>query len=247
MLLFRQLYVTNFVCRKLLDIVKWSWYPDRCSLEAFNAAKLSHTLGNRYVLVLGDSLMAQQFVALADLMRPAISEHQDPQPAWEHFYTQNGGLFQFEGVQFLVGDTMNGSADQPLEVLPESTWIKMVDNAGKPRPCADAHLQGPSISFNAGMHADDGVFMADIVMFNTGHHWHRRDKSFIHWTQMQRNVLAVIKQRFKGTHIILRTSTWGHPACDTMAKPLEDEVQALQSVAEDPFKYVTFCAMLQSQ
>ena len=78
--------------------------------------------------------------------------------------------------------------------------------------------------------------MADIVMFNTGHHWHRRDEDYAKWTQMQRNVLAVIKQRFKGSHIILQSSTWGHQGCDTMDKPLKDEAQALHSVGEDPYK-----------
>ena len=131
------------LCRKLLDIIKWSWCPERCSLEAFDAHRLSRVLGNRYVLVLGDSLMAQQFVALARLMQPAVSTRRDAQPAWEHFYTQHGGMFQFEGIQFLVGETMNGSADQSLEVLLESTWIKMLDSAGEPIMACIIYLSGP--------------------------------------------------------------------------------------------------------
>ena len=47
------------LCRKIFEVNDWSWYPSECSLETFDARKLSQKLQNRSVLVIGDSLMAQ--------------------------------------------------------------------------------------------------------------------------------------------------------------------------------------------
>lgn len=118
------------VCRKVLEMLQWSWYPDSCSLEAFDAVKLSRRLANRYVLFVGDSLMVQQFAALNAIMNQAVSLDADPQPVWEHFYTKHGGVFQLEGLQFLVGNPIDAIFNQSLEVIPNATWIKMLENAG---------------------------------------------------------------------------------------------------------------------
>ena len=120
----------NNLYRKAFKVVEWSWYPDKCSLEAFDALKLSQRLGNRYVLLIGDSLMVQQFAALAAIMREAVSDATDPQADWEHFYTVDGGMFQLEGIQFFVGKPIDATVNQSLHVLPDATWIKMVQNAG---------------------------------------------------------------------------------------------------------------------
>ena len=66
----------------------WAWHPSACSLEAFDAVKLAQKLAGRYVLLVGDSLMVQQFFALKALMHSAISLEVDPHDDWEHFYTK---------------------------------------------------------------------------------------------------------------------------------------------------------------
>ena len=121
--------------------MEWSWYPELCSLEAFDAHKLSHRLGPRYVLLIGDSLMVQQFAALAAIMRQAVSDATDPQPDWEHFYTVDGGMFQLEGIQFFVGKPIDATVNQSLEVLPGTAWVQMVENAGETTQPGDAQLQ----------------------------------------------------------------------------------------------------------
>lgn len=118
------------VCRKVLKMLEWTWYPALCSLEAFDAGRLSQRLANRYVLFVGDSLMVQQFVALNAIMHQAVSVDADPNPVWEHFYTKHAGVFQLEGIQFLVGDPMDAVVNQSLEVLPNATWTKMLEKAG---------------------------------------------------------------------------------------------------------------------
>ena len=120
--------------------MEWSWYPELCSLEAFDAHKLSQRLGPRYVLLIGDSLMVQQFAALAAIMRQAVSDATDPQPDWEHFYTMDGGMFQLEGIQFFVGKPIDATVNQSLEVLPGTTWVQMVENAGETTQPGDAQL-----------------------------------------------------------------------------------------------------------
>lgn len=116
--------------RKVLKMLEWSWYPDSCSLEAFDAGRLSQRLANRYVLFVGDSLMVQQFAALNAIMHQAVSLDADPNPVWEHFYTKHGGVFQLEGLQFLVGNPIDAVVNESLEVLPNATWIRMLENAG---------------------------------------------------------------------------------------------------------------------
>ena len=74
--------------RKELKLAEWAWFPSACSLETFNAHKLAQKLAGRYVLLVGDSLMVQQFAALQALMHPAISTEVDPHPDWEHFYSR---------------------------------------------------------------------------------------------------------------------------------------------------------------
>ena len=68
---------------------------------------------------------------------------------------------------------------------------------------------------------------ADIFHFNTGHHWHRRDMAFLEYDTMVWNVIQRLAQDFKGTHVIFRTSNWGHHECQTIAGPLANFSEAV--------------------
>ena len=88
-------------CRKLARTASWAWYPSHCSLQTFNAQKLSRKLAGRQVLFIGDSLTVQQFRGLSRLMcrtweECVLSPKFDPEPAFEHFYTIHHALFQLE-------------------------------------------------------------------------------------------------------------------------------------------------------
>ena len=53
---------------------------------------------------------------------------------------------------------------------------------------------------------------------------------------MQRNLLAALKNSFKGSHIIFRSTTWGPHWCDSMIRPLGNETQAVNAMETDPYK-----------
>ena len=53
---------------------------------------------------------------------------------------------------------------------------------------------------------------------------------------MQRNVLTALQKHFKGSHVIFRSTTWGHHSCSEIIKPLENETQAMNAMETDPYK-----------
>ena len=61
---------------------------------------------------------------------------------------------------------------------------------------------------------------------------------------MQTNVLNSIKKNFKGSHVIFRSTTWGHHSCESIIKPLENETQALNAMETDPYRFVLHCSSL---
>ena len=74
---------------------------------------------------------------------------------------------------------------------------------------------------------------ADIVIFNTGHHHHRRDPTFEKYELTVRNVLQALTTNFKGSHIIFRTSNWGHAGCPSIHTPFQDVSAVLNHMKDD--------------
>lgn len=79
---------------------------------------------------------------------------------------------------------------------------------------------------------------ADILVFNTGHHWHRRDKSFENYETMARNVMQALKKSFKGEKIVFRTSNFGHHDCQNIVHPLANVSVALAFMENDPYQWM---------
>ena len=198
---------TDVCRRKALRISRFAWYPTKCSLDTWNATKLSKELGSRTVVYAGDSISVQQFFSLKQMMAPVITNLSDPKPDWTHFNTVDGGRFRVAGTQFLVGEGMDKTENQSLHVLPDSHWLQQAKTA-------------------------------DILVMNTGHHWHRRDQAFENYQSMARNVLKTLQKEFKGQHIIFRTSNWGHHECQNIVHPLANLSVALNFMENDPYQWM---------
>ena len=79
------------------------------------------------------------------------------------------------------------------------------------------------------------VRTADILILNHGHHWHRRDENFGLYRAMATNVMRALKQEFKGTHVVFRTSNWGHYGCHHIKHPL---TSISNNLAHDPYSWM---------
>ena len=84
-------------------------------------------------------------------------------------------------------------------------------------------------------------------MFNGGgHHVHRRDHDFLRYNEMVRSVRTALKRVFKGSHIILRTTSWGHEHCETLLEPFTFVQQAREAAFGNPWQCVfPTCTRLQ--
>lgn len=108
--------------RKVMKINEYAWFPKSCSLESWDALKLSKAVGARRVVMVGDSLTVQQFFSLRQLMDPAVAQREHATNFY--FHTVDNGFFQVVGVQFLAGRGFFRSGEQQLHVLPNATWYE---------------------------------------------------------------------------------------------------------------------------
>ena len=123
---------------------------------------------------------------------------------WQ-FTTRHGALFDLHQAYFLVGDESNHSLplNEPLEV--------------------DVR-QGPWLDLAA---------QADIIVINTGHHWHARDPQFRLYSEMVSGVLRAVSAVFQGEHLIFRTSSWGHTKCHLEFEPNRNMADS----QDDPYQW----------
>ena len=73
-------------------------------------------------------------------------------------------------------------------------------------------------------------------MLSTGHHWHRRDPDFLLYDAMVRNVFKAIKSVFRGSHVILRSTPWGHIGCEHLKSPFNTMSQAWEALSGDVYQ-----------
>ncbi|DBA72303.1 TPA: hypothetical protein ACH3X2_010548 [Trebouxia sp. C0005] len=119
------------------------------------------------------------------------------EPEWGWFTTGHGANFRVYGTWHLVG---NGSEGSPSSL----EHIFDVNHGGWRTVLPDA----------------------DVLVLNTGHHWHRVDPDFSAYRIMVKNALQLIAREFRGSHVIFRTSTWGHYHCSGVSSPLQEVIHA---------------------
>jgi len=125
---------------------------------------------------------------------------------WDFFETVHGGRFQVTGAWHLVG---HGNESNPSHM---------------------SHIFSPMIV--PGWRST--LSKADILVMNTGHHWHRVDPQFESYHTMVENVMLAISLDFHGSDIVFRTSTWGHHDCATFSTPVKD----VPNADHDPYSWL---------
>lgn len=61
---------------------------------------------------------------------------------------------------------------------------------------------------------------ADVIVFNTGHHWPKRDETFAEYDTMVHNVLRAMESELKNQHVFFRSSNMGHLSPEQYTMPL---------------------------
>ncbi len=181
-----------------LDIVKYQWIPRNCYLEDFDPLRVDRAMRNKTVLFIGDSLMRQQFNSWRFLMRSVWADKKEAMYE-EQFHTVNGAHYIFAWGKFLAADREERllmTGDAAVD--PDMGWAQLLLDPNQ---------------------------RVDVVMMNVGHHWHKADTNFDHYTAMIDSVLDYLKQHFEGRRIIFRTSAVGHYGCgedgDMLSRPID--------------------------
>jgi hypothetical protein len=179
------------------EIAIWYWQPDSCNLRTFNAITFDHMMANKTLLIVGDSLGAQQYESLKRLLEPVIRTL-DPEGAKkgplyrkdeEGFQLLSNGSIIFAHHLYLVGDDADTKWDQQSNSFEHVRWS---------------------------VHARH----ADYVVFNTGQHWCKLDAEFVLYTAMVDTVLEHIAKQHKCPFFMFRTTNRGHVVPDQFLRPL---------------------------
>ncbi len=131
-------------------------------------------------------------------------------PSGGHYFeTTHGGKFEVIGTWHLIGEGREGDpSDKNGMFAPRNDGWRVI--LGK----------------------------ADILIINTGHHWHRVDPEFSSYQRMVENVLHLIARNFQGTDVIFRTSTWGHSGCSNFTKPFTFHQLSSKTLPYDPYSWM---------
>ena len=121
------------------------------------------------------------------------------QESWGSFRTIHGAVFRVFGTWHLLG---HGNESRP------------------------AHLSSMFDVNQGGWRAT--LPDADILVINTGHHWHRVDPSFASYSLMVQQTLKLVAENFRGSAVVYRTSIWGHYGCSAEIGPIQKVVLAEQ-------------------
>ena len=198
-------------CRtKSLRILAWQWIPQKCSLYNFDAVALDRVLAGKTVLFFGDSLMRQMFNSWRMLIRDVWLNREEAlnNVRQDAFHTKSGTEYAFHWSKYMVdeGPLVDGG---DLMIDDKYGW--------------SGYLQS---------HPDK----VDYVVFNVGHHWHKNDEEFEKYNTMVEMTMKKLKQHFRGSKIIFRTSTPGHYNCDRDDSLHQQPIDYIPNLDAEPEK-----------
>lgn len=230
---FRVCYRTSFWEReRALQALSWTWRPYDCRLEPFDAAAFDAWLGERTIVIVGDSLSAQlyySFVLLLGDRVVAMAEHADgmrrSRPA------SDGVAGPAPPAAPPPPRCSTGVADEGPSAYSEaklSRGGRVIKVLGHMRYIGElqrlerapwAHL----------------VRQADVLVLNVGHHYRTVDRTFAGYTEMVRHVESSLRDHLKpAARVVVRTTNVGHRGCENATRPLQDRKAAWERLAERP-------------
>lgn len=130
-------------------------------------------------------------------------------------------------AHFLTGHAMGSAEEESLEVRSDALWLEKLRTADLVVGGHCSRCRCPSA-----LSAPVAQLMPLVQVLSTGRSWHERDPSFALYERMVHSVLAALQHHFRGTHLILHTSSWGHQGCSSFHQPLLSADQALAAAEE---------------
>lgn len=203
---------------RALQALSWSWRPKSCALAPIVGGHFDRWLGQRMVLILGDSLSAQTFYSLVWLLGDVVLRHTDtrgvdPSEAGEnhteHSTDSCASSVGNEGGFLSVAHLRSGG--KVVKILRHASLVDELYSLGKP-----------------GMvWWSSWLLAADVVVLNVGHHYHLVDKGFDKYARFARLAARHLKTAMKpAAHLVFRTTNVGHHACEDASRPLRSRHEA---------------------
>lgn len=211
---------------RAIQALSWTWRPYDCRLEAFDAAKFDAWLGQRTLVLVGDSLTAQLYYSLVFLLGGAVTgsvEHEDG--------TKRGAPPPTDSPP-LPGSTptcASGVADEGRSAFSEARLShggRIVNILGHRRYINElTRLNRTSWA--------RFVREADFLVLNVGHHYRTIDPSFARYTQILQRIEQSLSDTMKPSgRLIVRTTNVGHRGCENASKPLSNRLAAWDRLSE---------------
>ena len=216
-----------------VQALSWTWRPYDCRLEPFDPAAFDAWLGQRTVVIVGDSLSAQLYYSFVLLLGDAVVsqvEHADG------VRRGRGGEGKADGggegpSPPPPARCATGVADEGLSAFSEarlSRGGRIVKVLGHTRYIGELqHVErAPWLRF---------VREADFLVLNVGHHYRSVDRTFEGYAEMVQRVEGSLSAQLKpAAHVVVRTTNVGHRGCENATRPLQDRRAAWERLAERP-------------
>jgi hypothetical protein len=209
---------------RVLQAVSWSWRPKSCALAPVSGEAFDLWLGERTIVMLGDSLTAQMYYSLLWLLGDVVVEQKDvvgvatedraeSLPFSEHKMDRcessignEGGWLSVATLRSggrLVKVMRHGSLVDELYNLEEAWWSSW-------------------------------VIEADILVLNVGHHYRSVDNSFTKYGSMAQAASKSLAKMMKPrAQLVFRTTNIGHFGCENATKPWHSRSEAWRQLTDD--------------
>lgn len=227
---FRVCYRTSFWEReRALQALSWTWRPYDCRLEPFHASAFDAWLGNRTVVIVGDSLSAQLYYSIVLLLGNAVVETVEHADGMRR--TTPVAKSGAAASSTAHGQCTSGVADEGPSSFSEvrlSQGGRVVKVLGHTRYIQELqHVErAPWLRF---------VTSADFLVLSIGHHYRSVDRTFAGFDAMVSRVEASLRDVMKpSAHVIVRSTNVGHRGCENATRPLQDRRAAWERLAERP-------------
>ena len=207
---------------RALQALSWSWRPKGCALQPVDGAAFDRWLGQRTLVLVGDSLQAQTYYSLLWLLGDAVLDHKDINGLAPE--DRKGGIAHSERVMGKCVSTVGN----------EGGWLSIASlrSGGRlVKVLRHAVLVDELLGLGESTFWAQYVRSADFVLLNVGHHYHGVDKSFQKYGRLARQAAINLERLMKpSAQLVFRTTNIGHYACENASRPLHSRLEAWEQL-----------------
>ena len=202
-------------------------------------------LGSRTLVLLGDSLSAQQFYSLVWLLGDAVVSLADVRGAApEEQQQQQQQRGKGKGARVGSGSGAGNSVPSVESKRLPSCASSVGDEGGW---LSEATLRSGGRLVKVLRHSTffdelrrvesawwrPWLASADIVVLNLGHHYHAVDKAFRDYGRLAHVAMQGLERCMRPqAQLVFRTTNVGHPACENATRPLRSRREAWAQLTE---------------